>query len=280
MIAFAKTWLGARASDDNLVEQVAILAAIKYTLQTFNSFNAAVYYTDSGERISRERWSGSAKAYAHHPRRCIAMNGAHRRCSKWALVGGQRCHYHARIHGRSTSGVLLRRKINEVYTKHLLPKLREKLEAIESDSRCEDRLQLYKEIDLTRALLVQTLESHALMSAAVEARLNGANHAALINVTPEMVRALETQAQNYVSLIADLVSKMAKIDKDMREDYTLGVRQLGYVARGITALLSRHLGDSPEAAAIVKGVVEDLDELRIPMGQLPPQPIEVGVVYE
>lgn len=200
-------------------------------------------------------------APAHHPRRCrgVSTMNAGNRCKRWALPGRNLC----KKHGGLRPAMRLTMRLPEVYERHLRPTLAAKLQEFLTVDRTA-QLELYKEIALSRTFLCESLD----LLMAIEGQEG---------VPPDVTVMARQQVRSATEHVADLVSRMSRIEKDLEDKVT--VRQLGFFVEQITRLVHERLGDSE----VARQLADDLqNRLRLPMNDDddPRVPLEVVVKYD
>lgn len=200
------------------------------------------YYYPNGKRLYQ---GGQAPLY--HPRRCHAPSkhsGGHR-CGRWACLGRDYCKFHG---GKRTLRNPKLPPMPSAYAKHLMPTLAARLsEFLNSDERAEQIL-IFDEIALARVMLTQAIDTCTVL----EMQPAG-------SVEIEHLLAARSQVRSGLELVADLCSKMARIDKE-RSD-VVGVSSLGMFIEDVTRMIFRRLGDNNDVAL---ALADDLKQVRLP----------------
>lgn len=121
--------------------------------------------------------------------------------------------------------------------KKLMPRLAEKLTAFLEGETHAQQLELYEEIALARTFLDELLEMNTVVSEQPDTPI-------------ELKMALMKQIQDATTHVSDLVSKMARVERDL--DDKVSVRALGMFVQDITRAIYKRLGETPEAQLLIE----------------------------
>jgi hypothetical protein len=263
--------------EDLTPEQRAKLRELELVATEWEDHPEGPYFHDDGTPFKGGPNDFTARAPAHHPRRCHSPSQMRdgRRCQKWSEPGRNHCKWH----GGKTPLILVAR-MPAPYRKHLMPSLQQVLDEFLESKPYQEALDLRDEIALARTLLSRDLEIWTQLQLLQHKQLKGENlngDAKQPPITTDHIAMASSAITDRLDQVAELCKKASEIERGLQDG--VSVKALGFFVAQISAVIAAKLGPGNEE--MVKQLSEELREkVKLPANpELDPR-VEIRVDFE